>query len=89
MNSTMMMDPIAEATTPWRTESAPSDGPTVRSSRISIPAGSAPERNLRDRSSALSIVKLDPSMIPWSAITALMRGAEITLRSRTIARSWP
>ena len=33
-----------EACTPWRIESAPSDGPTVRSSRYLIEAGSAPER---------------------------------------------
>ena len=35
--------PIIAASTPARMESVPSDGPTVRSSRYLIPAGSAPE----------------------------------------------
>ena len=38
------------ARTPWRMESAPSEGPTVTSCRYLIPAGSAPERSVSARS---------------------------------------
>ncbi len=41
-----------EARTPARIESAPSDGPTVRSSRYLMEAGSAPARRTRARSFA-------------------------------------
>ena len=43
---------MTEACTPCRIESAPSEGPTVRSSRYLIDAGSAPERSTRPRSFA-------------------------------------
>ena len=43
---------MTAARTPARIESAPSDGPTVRSSRYLMPAGSAPEFSIRDRSLA-------------------------------------
>jgi len=46
-----------EARTPWRMESAPSDGPTVRSSRYLIEAGRAPARSTRARSCADSWLK--------------------------------
>ena len=42
--------PQIAACTPERIESAPSDGPTVRSSRYLMPAGRAPERSVIDRS---------------------------------------
>ena len=61
---------------PWRIESAPSDGPTDRSSRIATAAGRAPSRSTMARSRAWSTVN-------WPVITArppgmrsLMRGAE-------------
>ncbi len=44
--------PIIAARTPARIESDPSDGPTVRSSRYLMPAGSAPEFRTRARSLA-------------------------------------
>ena len=44
--------PITAARTPGRIESAPSDGPTVRSSRYLMPAGNAPERRIMARSFA-------------------------------------
>src|SRR4029453_14202041 len=61
---------------PGRMESAPSDGPTVRSSRSTTGAGRAPARSTMARSRASSTVK-------WPVMTArplgtrsLRRGAE-------------
>src|SRR6266481_2494377 len=48
----------AMAMRPWRIESAPSDGPTVRSSSTVTGAGSAPARSTMARSRASSIVKV-------------------------------
>ena len=48
------------ARTPARIESLPSDGPTVRSSRYLMPAGSAPERRIIDRSFACCWFMLPP-----------------------------
>ncbi|QYO66845.1 hypothetical protein JVX88_08590 [Leptolyngbya sp. 7M] len=53
--------------TPARIESAPRLGPTVRSSRYSIFAGSAPERSVSARSSASLFRKL-PEISPLSNI---------------------
>ena len=66
-------------------ESRPSDGPTVRSSRMIISAGKAPDRRTSASASAFSGVKF-PSMIPLSLIWLLMIGADWTRLSRTIAR---
>ncbi len=56
-------------------ESSPSDGPTVRSSRMIISAGSAPERRTSESASAFSAVKF-PSMMPLSLIWLLITGAD-------------
>src|SRR5947208_2449202 len=68
---------------------APSDGPTVRSSRTTTGAGSAPARRTMARSRA-------SSMVNWPVMTArppgmrsLIRGAEYTLPSRMMARCLP
>ena len=50
MNTMTATMPMIAARTPWRMESAPSDGPTVTSCRYLIPAGSAPERSVKARS---------------------------------------
>ena len=49
--------PTSDEMTPARIESAPSDGPTTRSSRLVSEAGSAPDRSVSARSFALSAVK--------------------------------
>ena len=54
---TTIMLPI-EARTPSRIESAPSDGPTVRSSRYLIEAGSAPARSTSAKSFAESCAEI-------------------------------
>ena len=51
---------MTAAFTPERIESLPSDGPTVRSSRYLMPAGSAPERRIIDRSLACCWLMLPP-----------------------------
>ncbi len=79
---------MSDAVTPCRIESSPSDGPTVRSSRISISAGSAPERRTSASASAFSAVNW-PSMMPLSRIWPLIDGADCTRLSRTIARRLP
>ena len=45
----------------------PSDGPTVRSSRYLMPAGSAPERRIMDRSFACCWLMLPPLISPGIA----------------------
>src|SRR5450756_1138224 len=77
--------PTIEARIPFLMKSRPSDGPTVRSSRMIISAGSAPERSTSERASAFSGVKF-PSMMPLSLIWLLMFGADWTRLSSTIAR---
>ena len=57
------MKPMSEARTPWRIESRPSDGPTVRSSSVVSDAGSEPLRRTSERSAACCGVKL-PSITP-------------------------
>src|SRR3989304_1157712 len=52
---------------PARMESAPSDGPTVRSSRYLMEAGSDPERRTRARSEACCKVKV-PGMRPAASM---------------------
>ena len=75
MNSVTSVRPVIDAMTPARIESAPSDGPTVRSSRYVSDAGSAPERSVSARSLASCCVKL-PAMRPSSLIRPSMTGAE-------------
>ena len=60
--------PITAARTPERIESAPSDGPTVRSSRYLMLAGRAPERRIIERSLACCSVMRPPLIEPWSRI---------------------
>ena len=61
---------------PWRMESAPSDGPTVRSSRMVTGAGSAPARSTMARSRASSTVNCPVMTARPPGIRSLMRGAE-------------
>ena len=85
--STSSAKPIAEAVKPWRIESRPSDGPTVRSSSVVSDAGSEPLRSTSARSAACCCVKL-PSIDAFAVdLGSLMFGAETTLLSRTMA-SW-
>ena len=77
----MMLDQV-----PLSIESCPSDGPTVRSSRMFTGAGSAPARRTIARSVASSIVK-EP--VIWACppeIRSWITGAEWTMPSRTMAR---
>ena len=60
--------PTIEAITPWRIESAPSDGPTVSSERDLIEAGRAPDRNTSAKSLADCGVKFPPVISPRSVI---------------------
>ncbi len=77
------------AISPARTESAPRPGPTVRSSRISSGAGSAPARSKSARSRASCVVK-SPVMTPLPPrMGSRITGAEITLPSRTMANGLP
>ena len=61
---------------PWRMESAPREGPTVRSSRIVTGAGSAPARRTMARSRASSTVNWPVTTARPPGIRSLMRGAE-------------
>ncbi len=74
---------------PWRIESAPSEGPTVRSSSTWTGAGSAPARSTMARSVASSVVK--PPVI-WArpeGMRSRICGAEWMLPSSTMARRLP
>src|SRR5207244_3877368 len=89
MNTTTKPAPTMLATAPAWIESAPRSGPTVRSSRIVIGAGSAPARSSRARSLADWTVKL-PEMMPLPPrIGSRITGALITLLSRTMANGLP
>ena len=60
---------------PWRTESAPSEGPTTRSSIISTGAGKAPARNTMAISFA-SLIFAKPSInVPPPEIFSQIFGA--------------
>ena len=75
--------------TPLRIESAPSEGPTVRSSRTCTGAWSAPVRSTIARSLASSKVK-PPEIWAWpEGMRSRITGAEWTLPSRTIASPLP
>ena len=75
-NSLIASDEAAMAIMPWRMESAPSDGPTVRSSRICTGAGSAPARRTMARSRASSTVKFPVMTARPPGMRSLIRGAE-------------
>ena len=89
MNTTTARAAAALETMPLRMESAPSDGPTVRSSSTCTGAGRAPARSTMARSVAASVVK--PPVI-WACpegIRSRMTGAEYRLPSRMMARWRP
>ncbi len=89
MKTTTAMAPITEAISPAAIESAPSPGPTVRSSTTFSVAGNAPARSRIARSLALCGVKL-PEICPLPPrIGSRITGAEITLLSSTIAKGLP
>ena len=67
------------------TESAPSEGPTERSSTIVSLAGNAPDRSLMARSLADSTVKLPEIWPEPPRISERITGADSTLSSSTIA----
>ncbi|KAF0239589.1 MAG: hypothetical protein FD167_4379, partial [bacterium] len=70
-------NPTTEATTPCLIESAPKEGPTVRSSKKTILAGRAPERSIKARSSPVSLVK-SPVICPLSLIRSFILGKVLT-----------
>ena len=89
MKSTTARAAAAVEMRPLRIESAPSEGPTVRSSRNCTGAGSAPARRTIARSVASSVV--NPPVI-WArpdGMRSRIDGAEWTLPSRTMASRRP
>src|SRR4030095_430367 len=74
---------------PWRIESAPSEGPTVRYSRIVTGAARAPARSTMARSRASSTVNWPVMTARPPGIRSLMRGAEYRVPSRMMARRRP
>ena len=77
------------ASLPASMESAPSEGPTVRSSTMVSLAGSAPERSWMASVLALSTVKLPEIWPEPPRIGSRMTGADITLSSSTMANGRP
>jgi hypothetical protein len=89
MNTSTPLNPMIEAMMPARIESEPRLGPTVRSSTTVSLAGSAPERSTIARSLA-SWVEKRPEIWPEPPrIGSLMRGAETTSLSSTMANGRP
>jgi len=89
MKPTTSTNPAASENAPARIASAPSSGPTLRSSTTVSGAGSAPARSSSARSVALAAVKL-PLIWPLPPVIASrMTGAVITLPSSTTAKAWP
>ena len=89
MNTSTPMKAINVAIWPARTASAPSEAVTLRRSSTVRGAGNEPPFSRFTSSEAEAMVKL-PSMIPWPPVMALlMRGAEITLPSRMMAKGLP
>ena len=80
---------MAMAMIPSRMESAPSSGPTVRSSTTVSSTGSLPERSEMASWSAVSTVKLPDICACPPRIGSLMFGAEMTTLSRMIANGLP
>ena len=81
--------PIMPAVSPAAMESAPSEGPTVRSSTIVSLVGSAPERSWTARLFAVSTEKLPEIWPEPPRMGSRMTGAERTLLSRTMAKGAP
>ena len=78
-------NPITLATLPAAIESAPSPGPTVRSSKIIKGAGSAPARKSNAKSLASSVVN-PPLICPLPPkMGSRITGALTTLLSKTMA----
>ena len=81
--------PTISEIAPARIESAPSSGPTLRSSTTVSGAGSAPARSRTERSVAEAAVKL-PLISPRPPmIGSRITGALSTRLSSTIAKRWP
>src|SRR2546426_11615818 len=89
MNSTTAMAEAAMAIMPCRIESAPSEGPTVRSSSTVTGAGSAPARSTMARSRASSTVNWPVIPARPTGMRSLIRGADWSTPSSTIARWRP
>ena len=92
MKSTTPTKPTNTAVKPARMESAPSDGPTVRSSRYLIEAGSDPERNTSARSAAswkvnVPVMRPESSIRLWMLATERMRLSSTTASARPTLRS--
>src|SRR2546421_807107 len=83
MNSTTAMAEAAMAIMPWRIESAPSEGPTVRSSSTATGAGNAPARSTMARSRASSTVNWPVITARPPGIRSLIRGADCSTPSGT------
>ena len=81
--------PTASAMAPARIASAPSSGPTLRSSTTVSGAGSAPARSSTARSVALAAVKLPLIWPRPPVIASRITGALITLSSSTMAKRLP
>ena len=79
------MPPMMPASLPASMESAPSEGPTVRSSTIVSLAGSAPDLSWIASYVAVSTVKLPLIWPDPPRIGSRITGAEITLSSSTMA----
>ena len=88
MKTVMKAMPAAQARTPERMESRPSDAPTVSSWRYLRVAGRAPARSTLDSSSASWAVKR-PVITPSLPIWDWMLGAEATDPSRMMASLLP
>ena len=89
MNTITAASPMMQAILPASMESAPRSGPTVRSSRIFIGAGSAPARSRSERSLASSTVKL-PVICPLPpTMGSRITGALMTRPSSTMAKGLP
>ena len=81
--------PINVALTPLLMESCPNSGPMVLSSSMCMGAGRAPTRSTRARSFDSSTLKRPVITASPEGIASLMRGADCTLPSRTIASLLP
>ena len=79
------MSPITTDRVPLLTESAPSEGPTTRSSIISTGAGNAPARRTIAISFASSILAKPSINVPPPDIFSRIFGAIWTLLSKTMA----
>ena len=81
--------PTTAAIMPLRMESAPSDGPTVRSSSTVTGAGREPARRTMARSCASLGVKCPVMLACPPPMRSLIAGALCTFPSSTMAMRWP